>query len=1081
MEQTQNTFASGLQMDTHPMQQGNDSLTDALNATFVTMNGNEIVLQNDMGNASVQHAYLPHGYVPVGMKEYGGVIYVASYNPLTDRGQIGSFPSPQRRHFEHEEGVGNFNPENFLEDERLKQRTMLIPINNGNDTILRAGDKFVLYSNNLYDFKDYISNWENVEGAKIKSPKNNYFTLSAGILNSKNEFVDITKTLHRFDDYGEIITEFENESELYKFNKGYFINNLFEESDYNYISSQADSAVEEARELDKLKLNTYAYKLVGPLYIKAELNAPTDFDFSVSGTNHDGEIELNINYVLTYNCPDGIHNLSGENNDIYYDYYDNEVTTFGLKLKTYDDIFDDQNVSDIPGITKYDSITNTYKVINNKTVNFNIESVFESRTLDINFFQNGTYYTQEPIIFKKDLIYKIEVTSDINNLDLYIKSSDDIFYKTTNKSIKIQRFEDYILVENLYGVPIPLYIGSNMISSATVSANTQIFTDILIPTFKKWGNEDIDIEISDLAREFSIDLSKLGSGEMELKSWRFYNDVANKATSITYGFDAYPKEGHEFKNLRFDFWEVSGEIQHTDDDITSGGKYVGSYSISSELGYNGIRDDVIKWDDLYNKLDSELSEIGLKERQLYQIVIYWEDYNNDGLVESNYELRWLLTTPLFNNCCFQGKQEFIIDFCNPSPSEKDVYDQLLTIVPEISVDNPNYSAQLIKSQIKYSKPDEESAIDVNKKFGYKTDFSVNLQSDISVVWDESNYPQFIQQLTPPLITATLQEIDKSENNIPIVGSGNFDESSDWITYEDSDESYEESSESILYLNYQGKISAKDLLYGPVNQQYSRHTGTEFKNLKEILEESQYQTSNTTTNKDYIYQSAINLMQLDSGSHRTKHFVILSSNDHTDQRDVSENKGYGLFCGGHLKYVNGLSREFPKYNKDDEKYGCSYHNASQDTYLCCKMDKDDDYDWSFNFDMDDFNYCLTNDDNDERFIIQGVSIFNKNGNSTKNNCYDVAWIRTGKETWALLGIKNITDREEYSTDSKTMHFYGDTNGVLHYYDWFKDPERIIMAYQEGDTSETRYTINVRNSTYNRYYEADIYYKFKLFYE
>ena len=63
---------------------------------MITYNGNEFVLQNDMGNGRVETAYLPSGYVPVGIKEYGGIIYVASYNPLTNKGQIGSFPSPER-------------------------------------------------------------------------------------------------------------------------------------------------------------------------------------------------------------------------------------------------------------------------------------------------------------------------------------------------------------------------------------------------------------------------------------------------------------------------------------------------------------------------------------------------------------------------------------------------------------------------------------------------------------------------------------------------------------------------------------------------------------------------------------------------------------------------------------------------------------------------------------------------------------------------------------------------------------------------------------------------------------------------
>ena len=91
-----NTFTGGMQKDLHPMVTPSNVLTDALNATIITMNGNESVLQNDMGNARIESAYLPSGYVPIGMKEHGGVIYIAAYNPLTKKGQIGSFPSPER-------------------------------------------------------------------------------------------------------------------------------------------------------------------------------------------------------------------------------------------------------------------------------------------------------------------------------------------------------------------------------------------------------------------------------------------------------------------------------------------------------------------------------------------------------------------------------------------------------------------------------------------------------------------------------------------------------------------------------------------------------------------------------------------------------------------------------------------------------------------------------------------------------------------------------------------------------------------------------------------------------------------------
>lgn len=95
-KETINTFDKGMVKDLHPLTTPNSVLTDALNATLVTYNGNDMVLQNDMGNAKVGTAFLPAGYVPVGMKEHGGIIYVAAWNPETKKGQIGSFPSPKQ-------------------------------------------------------------------------------------------------------------------------------------------------------------------------------------------------------------------------------------------------------------------------------------------------------------------------------------------------------------------------------------------------------------------------------------------------------------------------------------------------------------------------------------------------------------------------------------------------------------------------------------------------------------------------------------------------------------------------------------------------------------------------------------------------------------------------------------------------------------------------------------------------------------------------------------------------------------------------------------------------------------------------
>lgn len=94
-QQSINTFTGGFNTDLHPLTTPNDILTDCVNGTVITYNGNEFILQNDMGNYKLQKAILPADYIPIGIKEYGNIIYIVSYNPIDKKCQIGSYPSPQ--------------------------------------------------------------------------------------------------------------------------------------------------------------------------------------------------------------------------------------------------------------------------------------------------------------------------------------------------------------------------------------------------------------------------------------------------------------------------------------------------------------------------------------------------------------------------------------------------------------------------------------------------------------------------------------------------------------------------------------------------------------------------------------------------------------------------------------------------------------------------------------------------------------------------------------------------------------------------------------------------------------------------
>ena len=92
--ETANQFKDGLMMDVHPLQTPNTVLTDCLNGTFITYNGNEHVLQNDMGNFKLEKCKLKENYIPIGTASYGDILYIASYNPIDKKFEIGSYPSP---------------------------------------------------------------------------------------------------------------------------------------------------------------------------------------------------------------------------------------------------------------------------------------------------------------------------------------------------------------------------------------------------------------------------------------------------------------------------------------------------------------------------------------------------------------------------------------------------------------------------------------------------------------------------------------------------------------------------------------------------------------------------------------------------------------------------------------------------------------------------------------------------------------------------------------------------------------------------------------------------------------------------
>ena len=215
---SKSTFSGGLVMDLAPDTTPNTVLTSALNATLVTFNGNEMQLQNDMGNGRVETARLPEGYIPVGTCEFGDIIYIVSYNPLTNKSQIGCFPSPERNISSEEVGSAGqkLSSADFQELElnelgEIKLDSSNKPIPTGKlktnsvkkiiyNNKLNPGDKFIIYDkNSVINSEPHISDMGNISHVYGSFPK--WLKIHVVAIEDSGKINYLDSTLRWYDNY----------------------------------------------------------------------------------------------------------------------------------------------------------------------------------------------------------------------------------------------------------------------------------------------------------------------------------------------------------------------------------------------------------------------------------------------------------------------------------------------------------------------------------------------------------------------------------------------------------------------------------------------------------------------------------------------------------------------------------------------------------------------------------------------------------------------------------------------------------------------------------------------------------------
>ena len=599
--QAQNTFNEGMVLDNHPLMTPNTVLTDALNATLVTMNGNEMVLQNDMGNARVENAKLPPGYIPIGMKEYGGIIYIACYNPLTNKGQIGCFPSPQRQKtatqiseitptfkFPDVTYIKEENDEEWYKINSLLTKCEIFP----KGTIIRSGDKFSvglpissMFGTDNIDStgENFISNYDNVENGLVKTPMNRMYTFGVATLDNNGQLRDITNQLKRYKGGQQV--QFSNiDSDLYKFNCGYWQNEMSTEDKDGLVSSELMDQTNV-----QSKLNTYNSKLFGRLFLYAKYNTVQSIEVSVIGYK-----KLDDNNTI--------------NNPIYTGHTDSDYSDVELPLI--------QN-------QKYLQIDS--KILLLIYVNYKYNCPDGSKSLNsknlVEPLEGYKYYFDKS---NQNIIRGIQFI--INNNSIY------------NLPFSIPN--DYNKNYNLgYGYPLydkitNIYSFSQVYTLPLNTTDKISWTAYPVTYFYDNGLKFGEIPDESVSGELNPD--NINSGKMELNAWRYY--VNNDRVLLTWGFKSYPRENDVISEVSFSFYDVAYNTLKwkffTKERVSYNGEFNENFDISNFIS------------------DSSNYNTSVIPNKLFYVDISWK-YNS----QERHTYRWMLITGLYNPS-YYGNSEY---------------------------------------------------------------------------------------------------------------------------------------------------------------------------------------------------------------------------------------------------------------------------------------------------------------------------------------------------------------------------------------------------------------------------------------
>lgn len=614
-----NTFGDALVMDFAPDNTPESCLSNALNATIVTMNGNEYSLQNDMGNGRVETAYLPEGYAPVGTCEFGGIIYIASYNPITNKSQIGCFPSPERNISSEDQGISGVTLQE-TDFKGTKQENSDITASNDLTSVsvkkvliqkdLNPGDKYIVYSGTSLNTNGiYLSDYGNTDHEHGKFPK-------------------IVK-LHivSIEDSGKI-TYLDSSVRWYTDS---------ETNDYYINSGQLDGTSTLKPDLDSYRnvlssgYSVFQSKVSGKLAILAELESITGFETSYSvykiGEESGNSTELTVNDVkytntinytkysiyLNFHWTTDNYDINPAKVNVVTDEWTNgkyslwEPTSTGVQLNTLSTTEEMASLFSKDAITQFDissSVTYNDKEIQGYYLTMCQENGGVKYSDFLANYTFDKFYANVKAAIKQDTVFNKVTQAFENNVPIpgsYYIDLDKVVYD--NSKAKYYSVDTKGSTLEIDKVELPDTIVNNQFRNTVCKK----YADVLIPTSQTITNEDgtsstHNLDISNLVYHYKvrpdmgygslgqyecegyIDFSKINTGEIELTQWRYF--IGENIANIQLGLDCYEEEGMGIEEVVLEFCDNQGKAAayHLKDKTS----YSGVFSINAALNQYGI-------------------------------------------------------------------------------------------------------------------------------------------------------------------------------------------------------------------------------------------------------------------------------------------------------------------------------------------------------------------------------------------------------------------------------------------------------------------------------------------------------------